>query len=219
MRRFIASTLAAALIVMAPAKADAAAIVGGDTRVLVESAFVDLVGGLTGTATLFSADPLIANFPVTGGTLDASLAGQIRHDGSGLILTNGTNIVDVGNFVIDTVQSLVFGDVSLNGSAVGSGIGLFSFDLATVTVPQLTDLSNPILGLFITADTAGLLTSAFGVADLTGVQFGRAATAPVLAAGAIPEPATWAMMILGFGVVGFAMRRGRAAGRVATVRA
>ena len=26
---------------------------------------------------------------------------------------------------------------------------------------------------------------------------------------AVPEPATWAMMLLGFGVVGFAMRRGR----------
>lgn len=28
-----------------------------------------------------------------------------------------------------------------------------------------------------------------------------------LAAGAVPEPATWAMMILGLGVVGYAMRR------------
>ena len=26
-------------------------------------------------------------------------------------------------------------------------------------------------------------------------------------AGAVPEPATWAMMIAGFGMVGFAMRR------------
>jgi PEP-CTERM motif len=28
--------------------------------------------------------------------------------------------------------------------------------------------------------------------------------------GAIPEPATWAMMILGFGMIGGAMRRRRA---------
>ena len=27
--------------------------------------------------------------------------------------------------------------------------------------------------------------------------------------GAVPEPATWAMMLLGFGGIGFAMRRGR----------
>ena len=31
-------------------------------------------------------------------------------------------------------------------------------------------------------------------------------------AGAVPEPATWAMMLLGFGMVGFAIRRGRTAG-------
>jgi len=28
-------------------------------------------------------------------------------------------------------------------------------------------------------------------------------------AGGVPEPATWAMMLLGFGGIGFAMRRGR----------
>jgi hypothetical protein len=32
-----------------------------------------------------------------------------------------------------------------------------------------------------------------------------------LGAGAVPEPGTWAMMILGFGLVGFAMRRRQAA--------
>ena len=30
-----------------------------------------------------------------------------------------------------------------------------------------------------------------------------------LAINAVPEPATWAMMLLGFGAVGFAMRRRR----------
>ena len=27
--------------------------------------------------------------------------------------------------------------------------------------------------------------------------------------GAVPEPATWAMLLLGFGAVGYALRRGR----------
>jgi hypothetical protein len=31
--------------------------------------------------------------------------------------------------------------------------------------------------------------------------------APALTIGAVPEPATWSMMILGFGLVGFALRR------------
>lgn len=185
--------------------AQAVPLVGGDTRVLVGQAFVPLVGGVTGSASVFSVDPLIANFPVTGGALDGSLAGTIRHDGSGITLTNGTNTVGAGNFVIDTVAQLVFGDVTLNGDLIASGLGLFRFDLATVTVEQLTDLANPVLGLFITADAAGALTAAFGVPDLTGVQFGAAATAPQ----AIPELATWAMMIAGFGLVGVAARRRR----------
>lgn len=36
--------------------------------------------------------------------------------------------------------------------------------------------------------------------------FGTATSGP-LAAGAVPEPATWAMMMLGFGMLGFALRR------------
>lgn len=38
-----------------------------------------------------------------------------------------------------------------------------------------------------------------------------------LAAGAVPEPATWAMMLLGFVGIGAAMRRGRAPARLAQV--
>ena len=187
--------------------ASAAAIVGGDTRVQVGSNFVSLIGGLTGSATVAVADPLTANFPITGGTLDASLQGQILHEGSGLILTAAGNTVGAGNFIIDTVNGLVLGDVTLNGAALAEDFALFSFDLATVTVAQLTDLSNPVLGLFITDGAAGALESAFGVSGLAGVQFGTAATAPVLASGVIPEPASWALLITGFGLVGFMARR------------
>ena len=37
--------------------------------------------------------------------------------------------------------------------------------------------------------------------------FGPATSSPAAIGGAVPEPATWAMMILGMGAVGFAMRR------------
>ncbi len=207
MRKITRFGLVAAGLLMLPGTVNAAAVIGGDTRVLVESAFVGLVGGLTGSATIASADPLTANFPVTGGSLDAALAGQILHEGSGLTLTNGVNTVGAGNFIIDTVNSLVLGDVTLNGAALADDFALFSFNLGSVTVAELTDLSNPLLALFITEGAAGALETAFGVSGLTGAQFGRAATAPVLAAGAIPEPGTWAMLIVGFGAVGLAARR------------
>ena len=37
--------------------------------------------------------------------------------------------------------------------------------------------------------------------------FGPATSSPAALVGAVPEPATWAMMLVGFGATGFAMRR------------
>lgn len=57
----------------------------------------------------------------------------------------------------------------------------------------------------ISVSQGGSLTSASGtLVDLGNGQYGYAA---VLAAGAVPEPTTWALLILGFGFVGGAMRR------------
>ena len=101
-------------------------------------------------------------------------------------LSNGTSTIALSNFVIDTTQQLLFGDAALGGAVVGTSLALSSFDLTTVTVPQLTDLTNPVLSLLVTATTAGALTTAYGVADTTGASIGLAATAPVLAV--VPEP-------------------------------
>ncbi len=55
----------------------------------------------------------------------------------------------------------------------------------------------------------------FGGADNVSVQFGTAGGVTsnfevAAATGAVPEPATWAMMIMGFGLMGYSMRRRRA---------
>lgn len=111
------------------------------------------------------------------------------------------------NFVTDTSQSLLLGDMWLNGGLVGTGLELFGFDLSSVSVAELTDLSNALLDLFITSTTAGALPTAFSLGGTTGVVIGRAATAPGLAAGVIPEPAGWTLLIAGCGLVGMAVRR------------
>lgn len=203
-----------ALIVVAAfglsAPASALAVIGGDTRVVFTEAITGLNVGLTGGATLVGGAPgLTVNFGITGGDLDAALAGTILHAGSGLTFSNGVNTLAVGNFVIDTTQGLLLGDVSLNGGSLGTGLELFGFDLGSVTVAELTDLSNPLLELSITATASAALSSAFGFGDTTGVVFARAATAPVVAQDVIPEPATWALLISGFGLVGTSMRRRR----------
>lgn len=61
----------------------------------------------------------------------------------------------------------------------------------------------------LTAGDGSVYTVSFG--NLTGAQFTGQARAPVTVTlnSAVPEPATWAMMILGFAVIGWSMRRQR----------
>lgn len=56
-----------------------------------------------------------------------------------------------------------------------------------------------------------LQTALLGSGDytLTFVGRGEGSFEGVMSFGAIPEPATWGMMLLGFGVIGFAIRRRR----------
>lgn len=196
--------IAPALLLLSATAGSAATLIGGDTRVAFSDAIAGLTPGVTGTATVVAAAPLTVNFGITGGTLDAALAGQILHNGSGVTLSNGTNTVGLGNFIIDTVASTLFGDASLNGVTLGTALPLATFDLSSVTVAELTNLDSPLLSLLLTSTAAGALTTAFGVADLTGASIGSAATSPL---SAIPEPATWLMLIVGFGAVGLALRQ------------
>lgn len=204
--RHLGKTLLTLALLALPVAASATAVVGGNTRVAFGPAISGLEAGLTGTASLVGGDGgLTVNFGITGGDLDGSLAGTIRHDGSGITLSNGINTLGLGNFVIDTTSGFLLGDASLNGTGLGTALQLFSFDLGTVSVAQLTDLDNPLLSLFITSTASGALTAAFGLGDTTGVVLGAAATAPQLAA--VPEPESWALMVVGFGIVGAVMRR------------
>lgn len=75
-----------------------------------------------------------------------------------------------------------------------------AYDAAGVLVASATDLELfPLSGVTTTLSGVGITRVDFtGVAAFTNLSFG---------AGAVPEPATWAMMIGGFGMIGFAMRR------------
>ncbi len=73
-----------------------------------------------------------------------------------------------------------------------SGEDVFGFDPSNITLDG-GDL------------TINLANSFFAPGGSLQVKFDGTVTPPP--AGAVPEPATWAMMILGFALVGFAMRR------------
>ena len=49
----------------------------------------------------------------------------------------------------------------------------------------------------------------FSFTDFRGIATGSTLTISAAAVAAVPEPSTWAMLITGFGIVGFAMRRRR----------
>lgn len=196
-RKLMASVAFAAAAVSAPANAQQT-VTGGTTDVTLTAApaltDLGLAAAPTGSATV-TADPSgipTFTFPITGGSIDASGDALFFHDGSGILFTAGDDSLGIGNFVIDTAALLVTGDVTANGSELGS-VGLFTIGSGT--------------SLLLTADAAGAFTSIFGAPDLTGVNVGFAQVNAQTAA--VPEPGTWMMMLAGFGAAGMALRRSR----------
>jgi hypothetical protein len=93
-------------------------------------------------------------------------------------------------------------DVDITGALItGGSLGGGSVSLATLFNNDILE-SYGIFDLFLGAGQYTLTID--GTRGTTG-SFGGS-----VAFNAIPEPATWAMMLLGFGAVGFAMRRRRA---------
>ncbi|MGF1544046.1 MAG: VPLPA-CTERM sorting domain-containing protein [Parvularculaceae bacterium] len=214
MKAFAALAIAGALFATT-ASAEPVMLAGGDTRVVIdistdgENSFtledLGLQAGLTGTATLVDG---AINFPITGGELDG-IAGQILHEGSGVTLTgldteDGTGpTLFASNFIIDTINETLFGDVMVDGEVIGEDLDLFTFDAASVTAEALTDLDDPTLALFITETLAGALIDVFGADDFAGARFGFAATAPQV----VPLPGALGLFLAGAGALGFIRRR------------
>lgn len=104
----------------------------------------------------------------------------------------------------DSVASLASGGLYIdNGSLVSSvsGIGPFT----SVTLSALSSLGTSGFG-------ASNVTFNSGAAAVSwkNLTFHRGDTVILdVNSGAVPEPATWAMMLTGFGAIGYGMRRRR----------
>lgn len=183
---------------IAPDTAHAAPIVGGITEVRLDAAPVltslDITPGLIGTASILDTPEILpgvivplVGFPITGGTANGNLI--IAHDGSGLTLsrdTNGTDpdgvvVVSLANFVIDTGSLALTGDVSVDGTGVGS------LPLFIITATGNADFP---FALNLSFDAATALNSSLGVTAFTeGLTVAVATTAPEVLA-EVPVPAT-----------------------------
>ncbi|MES2094440.1 MAG: hypothetical protein V4531_11600 [Actinomycetota bacterium] len=150
-------------------------LTGVDTAVLLDGGFaaaltsLGLTPGTVGTATLTDGS---LHFPITGGNVDyydpakkmrPYVQGTIKHEGSGFSLTAGDTKVELTNFTIDPGKSLLYGDVSVNGTSAATQVVLFNLYGGTLK-PLQTDGNNAILTgttVHISADAAGLLNKTF----------------------------------------------------------
>ena len=192
---FCAASLFLPLALSAPAKA-AIILPENTTDVTLTSAPVLTELGVsvapTGRAALDTSGAYpVAMFPITGGVANPDGSLIIRHDGSDLALSAGSNTVDIGNFVISTKAMTIDGDVVVNGSPYASMTPLFNLAMG----------SGDFV-LTLTSGAAGALNAVFDTdAFTTAIQIGTAVTNPVISS-AVPELSTWIMLCMGFGLLG-----------------
>jgi hypothetical protein len=167
--------------------------------------------------------PSSLTFSGSAGTIDATIAA-----GSGLVTgapccgrfaTSGSSLFDVSDSFLITFNSPIaaFG---FYGTDIGDFSGQVTITLLrsgqpdeTLTVPNtingpdgsllfygLIDSANPFTGLTFGNTSAG--NDYFGFDDLTVGDVNQVAPAP-----AVPEPGSWALLILGFATTGSALRR------------
>ncbi|MGI4880222.1 MAG: choice-of-anchor D domain-containing protein [Janthinobacterium lividum] len=139
------------------------------------------LGSLASGSGSYTTDLGVAN---TNGGLAYSelLGGAFNFTGS-----NGFGFTGASFAGLQGGMSLT-GDI-LNFNTTGLAAGTYSHSITLNAYSQYADLSNYLLGP-ITVNISAMVTGAGGT-------------------GAVPEPAAWAMMIVGFGAIGGSMRRRR----------
>lgn len=179
---------------------------------------------------MFATDATAATTVYTGSQQvnDIKASYSITTDGSIGIL-NPTNVIDyvltvTRQGVTNTVTPLnagIRGSFTASASAL-SIVGNQSFNINNLFYNQangstLTGYSNYLV-LFNDFTGAGFTYDTQPISGTTStIQANNAAgfaTAGGAVSSAVPEPATWAMMTLGFGALGFAMRRKKVSTRI-----
>lgn len=186
MRKLVRTLVAGVLLGTAlPAKAD----------------ILPFTGSVTGSSTLVGADPTCAPLQFRAvinpaSTVGTSSLGNFTYGTNTCLALGG--VTSFGTFIID------FGTDAFNGTFDGG-----SSPTSTPGISQTSWLFTILGGTGRFAGASGSfngtgLTDARTRPSLVSIDFAGNINAP-----AVPEPTTWAMMILGFGTIGFAVRRRR----------
>ncbi len=140
-----------------------------------------------------------------GGVTTGLYSGTVRVRASGTGFSWGSNVNDAFYLRPQQVNDSSYYQLTFSTTAL---VGLNpaqnakNFIVGGVPAYQASGIYNFLLNTGAASPT----TLHFGVGD---GQFGDNGGSYTISVAAIPEPATWAMMIFGFGVVGTAMRRSR----------
>ena len=212
MRSIFAAVAAVALV---PASAHAATFVNGSFEggTLTNSSFTTVAGG-NSTA--------INGWVVTGNSVDYIGSYWTAQQGSRSIDLNGNGpggIQQTFDTVVGQLYNVSFwlaGNTagqptvkSVQVGATGAESSIFTFDTTGLSLPNNMGWKN--YNYQFTAGPGGSTTLFF--ASPNSGSFGAALDN--VSVSAVPEPATWAMMLLGIGLIGGAMRR-RTTARSAT---
>ncbi|WP_228243136.1 PEPxxWA-CTERM sorting domain-containing protein [Porphyrobacter sp. GA68] len=126
---------------------------------------------------------------------------------------DGDTIVNLPNFTVDTdfIRSLIVsgGQSRLQNvfACTGSGAAFGCSPFTSLSVPDEARLFNSLLAEFTGTGNIVFSRPSGGTTTLS-LNVTQNGAPPIAAA--VPEPATWAMMLLGFFGIGFAMRSQRA---------
>ena len=172
------------------------------------------------------------NVIVNNGSNQTSVTGSTQNSGVSVLFTSTGNLLDSANGAASvsasdqvlenltfallggaTFQTAMFNITPLDGqqNAFKTASAIFTFSDGTFSTQSLSGNGNNQFGVTATGGV-GIssvsfvsLGSGLGVESLRQLRLGGVS----LVTAAVPEPATWAMMLLGFGAMGVSLRRGR----------
>jgi hypothetical protein len=151
------------------------AVLGGNTSVALDSNFLaalkslGLTPSVAGSAKLAGTD---ISFPITGGSVvywnpkgsyKPYVQGILEHDGSGLNLTAGSTTVTLANFTVNPGNSILYGDVLVNGKVAVTQADLFNLYGGSLKPLKLQGDDAILTGttVHVSADAAKLLDTTF----------------------------------------------------------
>jgi hypothetical protein len=160
---------------------------------------------------------VVSNLGLTGNVTDEDATAERRDQGNGwngnfgagdqLLWNEG-----FGTITINFDSPVTAGGAQIQGDIYGPFLArIFTDDGTFFDVAGVSNGNGDDSAIFIGAlsDSANIVSITFGIHDIgQGLSF-AIGQVDLINPSAVPEPGTWAMMLLGFGAMGFAVRRSR----------